>query len=577
LDNQQEYQVLARKYRPKELSGLIGQDVLVQTLTNAIENDRIPHAFIMTGIRGVGKTSTARIIARSLVCVGKDGKQNKPTTTPCGECEQCKAVAEDRHVDILEMDAASRTGVGDIREIIDSVNYSPVMGRYKIYIIDEVHMLSKSAFNALLKTLEEPPEHTKFIFATTEIRKIPVTVLSRCMRFDLARVSVELLNGHLKNIAQLEGATIADDALTLISHAAEGSVRDALSLLDQAIGISARDEKIGRELVSRMLGVADSGAMYDLFGDIVAGKPKEAIECLRRMYMNGADPVTVLHDLLDMSHFITQLKVIPEMANASHLAETDKARGTELASALSVAYLSRMWQMLLKGVGEVQTAPNSLVAAEMILVRLTYVSDVPPPNDLIKKIEKGEGGSLATSAPMANAAHASPSPALSGMAEAVSPAPVEYQKTVEPADGFIRNPLTFNELVELFKSKGEGLRYGYLLDLQLVKFDAANGQIEFNPMPSMPASFAGEMGEMLTRWTGERWVFIVSNGEGQKSLRKIREEEMEAREESSKNDAAVKVVMDAFPDARIVKMVPLKKQSDKSADVVTLAAKTNKN
>ncbi len=551
-ERKKEYQVLARKYRPYELEGLIGQNVLVQTLTNAIENDRIPHAFIMTGIRGVGKTSTARIIARSLVCVGKDGKNTKPTTKPCGVCNQCMAIANDSHVDILEMDAASRTGVNDIREIIENVHYAPVMARYKIYIIDEVHMLSKSAFNALLKTLEEPPEHTKFIFATTEIRKIPVTVLSRCMRFDLARVPVELLNEHLSAIAKKEKVKIKDDALTLISNSAEGSVRDALSLLDQAIGISNKGDAIDVGLVSSMLGVADSAAMYDLFSDIVEGKPKEAIEQIRAMYMAGADPVTILQDLLEMSHFITQLKVIPEMASAPHLAETDVKRGKDMAAKLSIPYLSRMWQMLLKGVQEAQYAPNSLVAAEMILVRLTYVSDAPTPGDLIKKIQS-EGVASTASSPTQNTASSA-------------------DNTVQAsADGFIRNPINFSEMVELFKVKGEKLKCSYLRNISVIDFDAAHHKVEFSSAEGVPTNFAGEVGEMLTRWTGERWVFVVSNAQGQKSLRQQEEEELASRKKISRNDPTILAILESFPGAKIIEMTEVKKPDMKGeAEIIDL-------
>ena len=361
------YRVLARKYRPSTFADLVGQEALVRTLTNAIGTGRLAHAFILTGVRGVGKTTTARIIARALNCVGEDG-QGGPTTAPCGVCEQCTAIAQDRHVDVIEMDAASRTGVADIRELIEGVRYRPVQARYKIYIIDEVHMLSNSAFNALLKTLEEPPEHVVFIFATTEIRKVPVTVLSRCQRFDLRRLTQEDLQALFGRIVEKEGVTVAPEALAMIARAADGSARDGLSLLDQAIALGG-GTSVEAAQVQAMLGLADRARIFDLFGEVVAGKVPESLEILGELYTAGADPAVVMQDLLELAHFLTRAKLVPQTLDQPGQPETERSRGRELSGQLSLSALARIWQMLLKGLGEVQTAPVPLQAAEMACPR----------------------------------------------------------------------------------------------------------------------------------------------------------------------------------------------------------------
>lgn len=381
---QEEYRVLARKYRPTDFSTLIGQDALVRTLTNAIQSGRLAHAFMLTGVRGVGKTTTARIIARALNCIGEDG-QGGETADPCGVCENCTAIAEDRHVDVIEMDAASRTGVDDIREIIEGVRYKPVSARFKVYIIDEVHMLSKNAFNALLKTLEEPPEHVKFIFATTEIRKVPVTVLSRCQRFDLRRIDMDTLGAHFKGIVEKEGASVTEGALSLISRAADGSVRDGLSLLDQAIAHTAGE--VGETSVRDMLGLADRARTFDLLDAVMKGDVVGALDQLASQYDSGADPAQVLEDMLELVHWLTRIKVTPAAAQAPGVPEMERVRGSEMATGLSMAGLTRAWQMLLKGLSEVRMAPSALQAAEMILVRLMYGMELPSPADVLKKLQ----------------------------------------------------------------------------------------------------------------------------------------------------------------------------------------------
>src|SRR5690606_38326005 len=385
----QPYRVLARKYRPQTFDALVGQEALVQTLTNAIETGRIAHAFILTGVRGIGKTTTARIIARALNCVGPDGAGG-PTARPCGQCANCRAIAEDRHVDIIEMDAASRTGVEDMRELIEGVRYKPVNARFKVYIIDEVHMLSKSAFNALLKTLEEPPEHVKFVFATTEIRKVPVTVLSRCQRFDLRRLDQQLLATHLGAIAAKEGAKVAPEALAMLARAADGSVRDGMSLLDQAIAHGV-DGAVDAEVVRAMLGLADRGLILDLFDLVMRGDIKGALGQIAEMYRAGADPVVVVQDLLDLTHWMTRLKIVPDAAEGLAVSEAERGRASDMAGRLPMAALTRAWQMLLKGLAEVQSAPQPLAALEMVLVRLAYAAELPAPADLVKALTPDGG------------------------------------------------------------------------------------------------------------------------------------------------------------------------------------------
>ena len=379
------YKVLARKYRPSTLDELIGQDVLVKTLTNAIKTNRLAHAYIFTGIRGVGKTSTARIFAKSLNCIGADGKATGPQVKPCGVCEHCRAIAEDRHIDVIEMDAASRTGVDDIREIIDGVQYKPSSARYKVYIIDEVHMLSKNAFNALLKTLEEPPPYAKFIFATTEIRKVPATVLSRCQRFDLPRVDLETLSKHFKHICELENVKIDDDSINIIAKTADGSVRDGMSFLDQVISNCEGD--ITSEKVSKILGLAGKGVVFDLYDSIMSGNIEKSVEIIDNQYNLGVDPVLILTDLLEITHYITRVKITPKAVSLLPITPAEQEKVSKLANDLSIATLSRVWQMLLKGFDELSRVPNVLSAVEMIIIRLSYVGMMPSPAEILNKIE----------------------------------------------------------------------------------------------------------------------------------------------------------------------------------------------
>ncbi|MEO0403155.1 MAG: DNA polymerase III subunit gamma/tau, partial [Pseudomonadota bacterium] len=503
-----QYQVLARKYRPETFADLVGQDAMVRTLKNAFEADRIAQAFVMTGIRGTGKTTTARIIAKGMNCIGIDGTGG-PTTEPCGQCEHCVAIMEGRHVDVLEMDAASNTSVNDIREIIDSVHYRAASARYKIYIIDEVHMLSNSAFNALLKTLEEPPAHVKFIFATTEIRKVPVTVLSRCQRFDLRRIEPEVMIALLQKIAAGEEAEIAADALALITRAAEGSARDATSLLDQAISHGAGETTADQ--VRAMLGLADRGRVLDLFDLVLKGDAAGALTELGSQYADGADPMAVLRDLAEITHWVSVVKITPEAAQDPTISPDERARGLSMADALPMRALTRLWQMLLKALDEVAAAPNAMMAAEMAIIRLTHVADLPSPEDLVRKLQN------ATPPPAAPTPHAPQSGGSSG-AQAVQHAQTRMsaqptasgQTTALAQDvqaALARFP-TFDHVVELILSNRDGkLLVDVETDLRLARYEP--GRIEFVPTENAPRDLAQRLGQRLQLWTGNRWAVTI--------------------------------------------------------------------
>ena len=543
------YQVLARKYRPATFADLIGQEAMVRTLENAFKADRIAQAFILTGIRGTGKTTTARIISKGMNCIGPDGNGG-PTTEPCGVCEHCVAIAEGRHVDVMEMDAASRTGVGDIREIIDSVHYRAASARYKIYIIDEVHMLSTSAFNALLKTLEEPPAHVKFIFATTEIRKVPVTVLSRCQRFDLRRIEPEVMIAHLKKIAGLEGAQIAEDALALITRAAEGSVRDAMSLLDQAIAHGAGETTADQ--VRAMLGLADRGRVLDLFDMIMKGDAAGALSELSAQYADGADPMAVLRDLAEITHWISVIQITPEAADDPTVSPDERARGQAMAQALPMRVLTRMWQMLLKALEEVAQAPNAMMAAEMAIIRLTHVSTLPSPEELVRKLQN-------TPPPPPNGGGGAPTPGpaaggTSAMAAPRAPAP---SGGGGPVAALARAPETslaqyarFEQVVELIRAHRDvKLLVEVETYLRLVSF--APGRIEFEPTEDAPRDLAARLGSRLQALTGARWGVSVVGSGGGKTIAEERDAERLALEAEAKEHPLVQAVLAAFPEAKI--------------------------
>ena len=533
--------MLARKYRPSTFADLVGQDAMVRTLTNAISSGRLAHAFILTGIRGVGKTTTARIIARALNCIGADG-QGGPTPDPCGVCENCIAIGEDRHVDVIEMDAASRTGVDDIRELIEGVLYRPVSARFKIYIIDEVHMLSRNAFNALLKTLEEPPEHVKFIFATTETRRVPVTVLSRCQRFDLRRVDGETLMGHLRGVAERESVEIATDALRQIVRAAEGSVRDALSLLDQAIA-HAGSGAIEAEQVREMLGLADRMRTADLFEALMRGKIAEALSIFDALHEAGADPTVVLQDLLEFAHWLTRLKAVSEAeAGGGAVSDVEYARGRALAAGLTVPVLSRAWQILLKGLSEARIAQESRQAAEMILIRLAYAADMPTPAELIRSIEAGAAEPAAPPRPQAAA-----EPAAAPQPEP-RPQPEPQSQATDEAAPMPRN---FEALVALFDERKEPvLRANLSGTVHLVEY--APGRLVFRPGQGAPVGLAGDLRRRLEAWTGQSWsVEAVEAAEAAPSLHEQRAQAAAEEREDAIAHPAVQAALKAFPGARV--------------------------
>ena len=535
------YQVLARKYRPATFADLIGQEAMVRTLKNAFAADRIAHAFILTGVRGIGKTTTARIVAKGLNCVGPDGAGG-PTTEPCGVCEPCRAIAEGRHVDVMEMDAASRTGVGDIREIIDSVHYRAASARYKIYIIDEVHMLSTNAFNALLKTLEEPPAHVKFIFATTEIRKVPVTVLSRCQRFDLRRIEPEVMLAHLVRIAALEGATLSPDALALIIRAAEGSVRDAMSLMDQAIAHGAGETSADQ--VRAMLGLADRGRVLDLFDLIMRGKAAAALTELAGQYAEGADPLAVLRDLAEITHWISVIKVTPEAAEDPTTPPDERARGLDMAQHLPMRALTRMWQMLLKALEEVALAPNAMMAAEMAVIRLTHVADLPDPETLMRRLQSlplpsasAGGGAAPTRGPQG------PTTTMGRGGGMAATAPVL-------AEGGVVHLARFEQVVDLIREKRDmKLLVEVETGLRLVHY--APGRIEFQPTDAAPTDLAARLAQRLQAWTGARWGVSVVNSGGAETVAESRDNDRLTAAAEAMQSPLVHAVIAAFPGARI--------------------------
>ena len=561
------YRVLARKYRPATFADMIGQESLVRSLTNAIASGRIAQGYMLTGVRGVGKTTTARILARAFNCIGPDGKGGA-TAVPCGQCSNCLAIAEDRHIDVIEMDAASRTGVGDIRELIEGVRYAPVEARYKIYIIDEVHMLSTQAFNALLKTLEEPPTHVKFIFATTDIRKVPVTVLSRCQRFDLRRVDAEALAGYYAEIAAAEGAKVAPGALALIARAADGSVRDGLSLLDRALALGEEGSvagEIGEDQIRDMMGLADRSRLFDLFELLMQGQTAGALAILAELYQSGADPALLLQDLLDLTHWLTRIKFLPQAADDPAAAEIERRRGRELAGRLSLSVLTRCWQMLLKGLGEVQAAPSPLQAAEMALIRLTHAADMPPPGELARRLL--EAGAAGTAAPAAAPAAPGSSPASvsspapraaasssgataagrTAVALEESPRPAPTMSQAEPAIQSLA-PLSFTDIVALADAQGDLiLRTNLVRHVHLVHFEP--GRIEFRPGAQAPTNLANRLGARLTEWTGRRWVVSVSGEAGAPSLEQQAQAAVEAERAAAERHPLVQAALAAFPGA----------------------------
>jgi DNA polymerase III subunit gamma/tau len=582
------YRVLARKYRPGNFDDLIGQDAMVRTVSNAFETGRIPQAWILSGVRGVGKTTTARILARALNYELPDGSVKGPTISMPTLGVHCQAIMESRHLDVIEMDAASHNGVDDVRQINDAIRYAPVNARYKVYILDEVHMLSTAAFNALLKTLEEPPPHAKFIFATTEIRDVPVTVLSRCQRFDLRRVDAATLVKHLGGIAEKEKIGAEPEALALIARAAEGSVRDALSLLDQAIAHAAGS--VQAQDVRGMLGLADRARVIDLFESLLKGDVGAALKELREQYDIGADPSVVLSDLAEFTNFVTRIKAVPAVADDISLSEVERTRGRAMATVLSMRVLSRTWQMLLKGIGEVQSAGRPLAAAEMVLVRIAYAADLPTPDEAIRTLEGGNGarsqgngnGAQASAAPTSSKPmSAAPMPAAATSSAATSSAPMSAAQPAqaprydaprgspramaasatqpsaaaqsvpaalgEPAV-VIRN---FAELVALASDKRDiQMKLALERDVRLVHYE--EGTLEIALEATAPKTLINDLSRKLQQWTGRPWMVVISRDEGEPTLKSVADARKAELEVGVRADPLVKAVMERFPGTEIV-------------------------
>lgn len=554
------YRVLARKYRPQTFEDLVGQEPMVQTLENAFETGRIAQAWMLTGVRGVGKTTTARILARGLN-YEVPGEADRPTVKLEQEGTHCRAIMEGRHVDVIEMDAASHTGINDIREITDAARYRPATARYKVYIIDEVHMLSTAAFNGLLKTLEEPPEHVKFIFATTEIRKVPITVLSRCQRFDLRRIEQPKLVGLLRRISDAEGIQITDEALTLIARAGEGSARDSLSLLDQAMAHGAG--AIEADEVRQMLGLADRARVIDLFDHVMAGRVAEAMEELAAQYQVGADPAIVLTDLADFTHLVTRMKVVPKAGEEVSITETERLRGQEFADKLSVRALSRAWQILLKGVQEVQAAPKPLAAADMVLVRLAYAADLPDPGEALALLKSGGTISAGGGAPAQGGAGGSsggpaasfePRPKLAAIAGGGAQRPPQVRPQAAPQVQPAVPAVALGSLQDCAALASEKrdipMKVAIERQMRLVKFEP--GRIEIQPTEDASADIAGEFGRKLTEWTGTRWIVSVSRAQGRPTIHEEREANREMLLSDARAHPTVAALLGQFPGAKIV-------------------------
>jgi len=562
----QPYVVLARKYRPQTFDDLIGQEAMVKTLRNAFASGRIAQAYMLTGVRGVGKTTTARIIARALNY--ETDKVSKPTFDMPVPGRHCAEIMESRHPDVVEMDAASNTGVDNMRELIESARYKPLIARYRVFIIDEVHMLSKGAFNALLKTLEEPPEHVKFVFATTEIRKVPVTVLSRCQRFDLRRVDVPELGAHFRKIVANEGAEAADDALTIIARAAEGSVRDGLSLLDQAVALG--QGRVTAGTVRDMLGLADRGRIFDLLEQIFRGDTKAALATLAALHRDGAEPTQVLADLAEAVHAAARSRAVGAEAGSEALSAEERRRASRLGEQLSTPLLARAWQMLLKGWEETGRAPNAKAAAEMVLIRLAHTADLPSPDEVIRSLG---GGEALSRGPSKQAQRDNSSvrdfalegvsvdkPTVSAMVEVGGEDAngLDEVPADEPAGAPLSDPRSFADVITLAAERRDAKLKVHLEEhVSLVKFDAHAGSIDLFLLPGAPGQIANELRERLIAWTQRRWVVLLSKEAGARPIGEVRREREAAELAALKTHPAVKAVLDEFPDARIAEVRPL--------------------
>ncbi|MCP4315120.1 MAG: DNA polymerase III subunit gamma/tau [Hyphomicrobiales bacterium] len=567
------YRVLARKYRPSDFSDLIGQEPMVRTLTNAFETGRIAQAYMLTGVRGVGKTTTARILARALNY--RTDAIDKPVIDLSEPGEHCEAIMQGNHVDVIEMDAASHTGIDDIREIIEQVRYRPVTARYKVYIIDEVHMLSPQAFNGLLKTLEEPPAHVKFIFATTEIRKVPVTVLSRCQRFDLRRIEAGALIAHFRGIAEKEGVTIDDESLAMIARAAEGSARDGLSLMDQAIAHGGGN--VEADAVRNMLGLADRGQVVELFEQVAGGDVTAALATFRQQYDAGANPSVVLTDLADFTHLITRLKFVPDAANDPSMSEAERKRGAEFADTLSVPVLSRLWQMLLKGIPETELSNRPVSACEMVLIRLAHASNLPSPGDAVKQVSAM--ASREPAAPVAGSSNGSerqpavhndappdaepdmqgggPAAMQAGSGPVAMLRPVETSQNVPAAEPVPQEtpnpPVVIGNLADLADLAGQhrDVKIKALIRKYLRPVKIEPGRLEIGLHDHAPKSLVGELDSKLKQWTGMRWIIAISRERGGKTIEEMEAEHRAELVVDASQDPDVAAILDQFPGARV--------------------------
>ena len=534
------YRVLARKYRPQNFTDLIGQEAVVRTLSNAFATGRIAQAYMLTGVRGVGKTTTARLIARALNYPGGPSIDMPEVTA------DCEAILESRHIDVIEMDAASNTGVDDVREIIEGVRYAPIQARYKVYIIDEVHMLSKNAFNALLKTLEEPPPHVKFIFATTEIRKVPVTILSRCQRFDLRRMDGEVLMQLFAKVAKAENVAIEDDALRMIARAAEGSARDGLSLLDQAIAYGSETVKAAE--VGAMLGLMDRARVIDLFERVMAGDAAAAIKEIEEQHQAGADPHTILSDLADFVHWVTRLKVAPNAASDASRSEAERQRGREHAEKISMPHLTRAWQMLLKGLKEIELHSDALMAAEMVLIRLSYAASLPSGEDLVK-LAKQAAPEPRDGRPPPKFEREPDGPPIADGQLAVAAEPVERKPQERPAE---TRPFAHLRDIAAYIGEKRDIRLKGQVETQMRHIRVSPGQIEIALEASAPHGLANELGRKLNEWTGQRWMVLVARDGGEKPLAQQIKDQKDTVFRETREHPDVQAILKRFPGAEIV-------------------------
>ena len=563
MNDIQEYKVLARKYRPQKFADLIGQESLVTILSNAIVNNRIAHAYVLTGVRGVGKTTTARLIAMSLNCQQRESKSFEP----CGNCELCVSIRQDRNLDVIEIDAASKTGVDDIREIIDHVKYKPVNSTYKIFIIDEVHMLSKNAFNALLKTLEEPPEHVKFIFATTEVKKIPITILSRCQRFDLHRIENKLLTSHLFKVSELEKINIEQDAMTLIVRAADGSVRDGLSLLDQAI--VNQNESISANQIIDMLGLADRGKIFDLLDYIFQGNAIKALQIYNELYQAGADIVMIFDEMLNAVHFITEIKIAPNLKDDIYIPELERERGSEIAAKLTMATLGLVWQVLFKGYQELQEGFHLHQHGEMIILRLIYLHDGPTPEDLLKE-NKEQDKSKSEDISQKNP---------------ITPTQINRNETINTKEenfnlldnknsiksNFSITVDSYRNFVDLFYQHKEGMLHTQLYNnVKLISFKV--GEVTLNTDSIKDPHFNRTVAKLISKWTGRIWQIHTSTSNVGKSLYEEDLINQQKEIEKMKNHPEIKQILEAFPGVSIHSITDITETTDEK-NVISIKRK----